>query len=196
MTLSLPPLPLQPPTVTVVILCLTISLAALDAAICAANHLGAPLLVLIHISEDRQPHSTARRMHFLLEGVRSMQAQLRKRNITAAFHLTRAGHRQPAHLSLAHRAALVVTEEPFCAPYLQGLAKLCASKITAPVPLCLSHSQAALTCLFLMLPLCLSYKLFLSVSVSRKLPVCLFSMLLILSLLLFLCRAREGKRPE
>merc|ERR1740130_389358 len=106
---------------------------ALDAAISAANHLGAPLLVLIHISEDRLPHSTARRLHFLLEGVRSMQAQLRKRNITAAFHLSRAGHRQPAHLSLAHRAALVVTEEPFCAPYLDGLAQLCASKITAPV---------------------------------------------------------------
>jgi len=106
---------------------------ALDTAITAANALGAPLLVLIHIAEDRQPHATARRLQFLLEGVRSTLTQLKKRGITAAFHLTRPGHRQPAHLSLAHRAALVITEEPFCDPYIAGLSDLCASQISAPV---------------------------------------------------------------
>jgi deoxyribodipyrimidine photolyase len=41
---------------------------ALDVAICAANRLRRPLLVLIEV-EDRYPCATARRQHFVLEAV-------------------------------------------------------------------------------------------------------------------------------
>ncbi len=41
---------------------------ALDVAICAANRSRRPLLVLIEV-EDRYPYATARRQHFVLDGV-------------------------------------------------------------------------------------------------------------------------------
>merc|ERR1719502_1608410 len=52
---------------------------------------------------------------------------LSKRGIQAKVHVARKGHRQASHLSLACKAALVVAEEPFCAPFTQGLAALCNS---------------------------------------------------------------------
>jgi hypothetical protein len=89
---------------------------ALDVAICAANHLRCPLLVLIEV-EDRYPHATARRQTFVLEGVAELQQELRDRGIRYATHVHRSGHRQRPACSLAYRSSLVVTEEPFSVPW-------------------------------------------------------------------------------
>jgi hypothetical protein len=54
--------------------------------------------------------------------------------LQVAVHVSRAGHRQQAALSLAHRAAVVIAEEPFCAPWFAGCRALCGSKsFAAPV---------------------------------------------------------------
>jgi hypothetical protein len=85
---------------------------ALDAGILAANMLGTALVVLVHI-EDRYRHNTARRQHFLLEGAKEMVEGLGRRGLRAVVHVTRSGHRQPSHLSLACKAALIVAEASF-----------------------------------------------------------------------------------
>ena len=107
--------------------------AALDVAIEAANAAGLPLLVLVAVDE-KYAHATARRQTFVLQGVADAVEELRgRRGLQVAVHVARRGHRQPAALSLSHRAALVVVEEPFCSPWLAGTYALCGAKFGAPV---------------------------------------------------------------
>ncbi|KAJ1476024.1 hypothetical protein T484DRAFT_1826316 [Baffinella frigidus] len=105
---------------------------ALDAAIEAANLTHLPLLVLLLV-EDRYPNATARRQTFLLQGAAAAVEELRAQGLQVAVHVSRAGHRQQAAFSLAHRARLVVAEEPFCAPWLAGCRALCSKSFAAPV---------------------------------------------------------------
>ena len=105
---------------------------ALDVAICVANRLRRPLLVLIEV-EDRYAYSTARRQHFVLEGVVELQQELRERGIRCATHVHRDGNRQRPACSLAYRASLVIAEEPFSEPWKHGIEVLASGKFSAPV---------------------------------------------------------------
>ena len=105
---------------------------ALDVAICAANRLRRPLLVLIEV-EDRYPYATARRQHFVLEGVVELQQELTARGIRWSTHVHRKGHRQRPACSLAHRASLVIAEEPFTVPWKRGVGVLASGTFSAPV---------------------------------------------------------------
>jgi hypothetical protein len=108
--------------------------AALDTAITVANASSLLLLIVIAV-HDRYAHATARRQTFVLEGVAAVVEELREKHMGAQVevHVSRKGHRQPAALSLAHRAALVVLEEPFCSPWLAPVNVLCSAHFDAPV---------------------------------------------------------------
>ena len=82
---------------------------ALDAAIELSDSLGAPLFVY-HALSERYPYASDRHHRFILEGARDVQAEFAVRGIAYAFHLERPGHRGDHLLTLAHRAAAVVTE--------------------------------------------------------------------------------------
>jgi len=106
---------------------------ALDAAAVAAATLRVPLLVLIHV-EDLYPHATARRQLFLLQGARSVQAELHARGARAVYvQVDRQGHRQRLCSMLALKASILVAEEPFCVPWLAGVELLCEETFEAPV---------------------------------------------------------------
>ena len=96
---------------------------ALIAAVAAANHLGLPLLA-IFVLEDAKENDTARRHHFLLEGLAELSLEFEQAGIQFAVQLQYPGNRRPDFLTLAHRAALVVTDEPFVQPYLSTVRKL------------------------------------------------------------------------
>ena len=59
-----------------------------------------------------------------MDECKPLLAGLRSRGIPAALHVERAGRRAPVHLTLAHRAAVVVTDEPFTEPWLTPCRKL------------------------------------------------------------------------
>jgi len=83
---------------------------ALDVALLAAEALGMPAFVY-HALDERYPYASDRHHAFILEGARDVQAQCAARGIGYAFHLARPGHRGPHLVTLAARAALVVTED-------------------------------------------------------------------------------------
>jgi deoxyribodipyrimidine photolyase len=60
---------------------------------------------------ERYPFASDRHHTFILEGARDVAEELASRGIPYAFHLERPGHRGPHLLTLAGRAALVITEE-------------------------------------------------------------------------------------
>jgi len=105
---------------------------ALDVAIVAARQLRVPLVVLLHV-EDQYPHATARRQNFLVEGARAALKELRLRGLTVSVQVDRAGSRQRPQFTLAERAALVVTEEPFCVPWLAAVEALLEHDFSAPL---------------------------------------------------------------
>jgi len=82
---------------------------ALDAAVAIAERLSLPVFVY-HALSERYPYASDRHHRFILEGARDFATALRERGIGTAFHLEREGHRGPHLLTLASRAALVVTE--------------------------------------------------------------------------------------
>ncbi|HYW51746.1 MAG TPA: NAD(P)-binding protein, partial [Gemmatimonadaceae bacterium] len=82
---------------------------ALDAALVAADALGLPVFVY-HALSERYPYASDRHHMFILEAARDFARQLAERGIGTAFHLEREGHRGPHLVTLASRAALVVTE--------------------------------------------------------------------------------------
>jgi photolyase PhrII len=96
---------------------------ALTAAICAANYAGLPLLV-IYILEDNKVNCTARRHHFILEALAELSAEFTIAGIRFAIQMQSPGKRNPHYLTLAHRAALVVADEPFVQPYLATVQNL------------------------------------------------------------------------
>lgn len=109
---------------------------ALDAAVVAANALQLPLRVLVHV-EDNYAHGTARRQMFLIEGAREVCDDLltgcEGRLAVEVCVDRRAGEDEFDSImrdgwvrltGLAAEAALVVTEEPFCSPFIGGLMRL------------------------------------------------------------------------
>ncbi|MEE4299356.1 MAG: deoxyribodipyrimidine photo-lyase [Pseudomonadales bacterium] len=82
---------------------------ALDAAIELSDSLGIPLFVY-HALSERYPFASDRHHRFILEGARDVQAEFAERGIPYAFHLERPGARGDHLLTLARRAAAVVTE--------------------------------------------------------------------------------------
>ena len=103
---------------------------SLCVACAAATSLRLPLLVLLTVEAGR-PHDTARRHTFLLEGVRDVAAALSRRGIATAVHVHVDGARVPVHLTLAHRASLVVTDEPFTEPWLSATTALARAGFAA-----------------------------------------------------------------
>lgn len=100
----------------------------LDAAVLAAAALQTALIVVLHV-EDRYPQATARRQKFILEGAREAQAELAARGVRNVVmqidrHAGSSGIESDLHLQLAKTSALVVAEEPFCVPWLQGIEQL------------------------------------------------------------------------
>lgn len=83
---------------------------ALDAALAAAEHLGAPVFVYHGLSE-RYPFASDRHHRFILEGAVDVQAELQQRGIGYGFHLAREAEGSGALRRLAEQAALVVTED-------------------------------------------------------------------------------------
>jgi deoxyribodipyrimidine photolyase len=98
----------------------------------AAQQLGLPVLVLLTV-EDGQPHDTARRHTFLLEGVRDVAGALRRRGFSVHVYVHSSAGRTPWQLTLAHRAAIVITDEPFCDPWLSSCTALARAGFAAPL---------------------------------------------------------------
>jgi photolyase PhrII len=104
---------------------------ALDVAVSLGAALGVPVFVY-HALSERYPFASDRHHLFILEGARDFAAELGKRGIATAFHLERDGHRGPHLVSLAARAAVVITELMPVAPLVQWTAALSAA-VETPV---------------------------------------------------------------
>ena len=63
--------------------------------------------------------STRRRHMFLLQGWKEVCEELEREGIRAVCHVARPGRRNPSYMTMACRAALVVSEEPFTNPLLE-----------------------------------------------------------------------------
>lgn len=105
---------------------------ALDAAIGSANAMKLPLQVVLHL-EDCYPHATARRQMFLLQGAAAVQQELYARGVHTCVQVDRKGHRPDVVQAIVQEAALIVTEEAFCAPWLAGVEALLRSSLNCPV---------------------------------------------------------------
>ncbi len=82
---------------------------ALDVALTLAGRLGLP--VLVYQDLGGAPYDNDRHHTFVLQGARDAQRELRKRGISAVFHLERRDQRPCPLQSLARRAALLVVED-------------------------------------------------------------------------------------
>lgn len=101
---------------------------ALDVALTLGARLGVPVFVY-HALSERYPYASDRHHLFILEGARDLANALADRGIGAAFHLERQGHRGPHLVSLARRAAVVITELMPVAPLTQWTASLRATSV-------------------------------------------------------------------
>ena len=104
---------------------------ALDAALVVSRKLGLPVFVY-HALSERYPYASDRHHMFILEGARDFAAALSARHIGTAFHLERDGHRGPHLVTLAQRAAVVITELIPVAP-LAAWTEALSSATNAPV---------------------------------------------------------------
>ena len=96
---------------------------ALDVALTAAAALGKPVFVY-HALSERYRYASDRLHTFILEGAREVQRACAARDLGYAFHLERAGDREPVLRALAKRAALVVTDFMPVQPLLRWDAEL------------------------------------------------------------------------
>ncbi|MFZ5445195.1 MAG: FAD-dependent oxidoreductase [Myxococcota bacterium] len=96
---------------------------ALDVALTAARALNKPVFVY-HAVSERYRYASDRLHTFILEGARDVQRALAERGIGYAFHLERAGAREPVLRQLAKQAALVVTDFMPVQPMLRWDAEL------------------------------------------------------------------------
>ena len=96
---------------------------ALDTALTLATALNLPVFVY-HALSERYPFASDRHHMFILEGARDFAAALQARHIGTAFHLERDGHRGPHLVTLAVRAAIVITELMPVAPLAAWTAAL------------------------------------------------------------------------
>ncbi len=103
-------------------------------ALDVARHLAAenslPLLVYQGLSE-RYAYASDRHHTFMLQGARDVQRQFADMGISYAVHVERPGFRDPYLVSLAERAALVVTEDMPVDPPRRFLQSLVARTSTA-----------------------------------------------------------------
>jgi len=96
---------------------------ALDVAVHFGRSLNLP--VLSHgFFNDRHTHATARRAHFVIDSAREAQQGMLTRGVICTYQVMKPGQRQPRHMTLAARAAVVVTDEPFVEPHLSVLSAL------------------------------------------------------------------------
>lgn len=96
---------------------------ALDVALEVGRREGLPVFVY-HALDERYPFASDRHHTFILEGARDVADELARRGVGYAFHLARSGHRGPHLITLAERAAAVVTEEmpvPFLRSWVRTL---------------------------------------------------------------------------
>ena len=103
---------------------------ALDVAKKIAISLELPLLVHCFF-DDASRFATARRATFLIDACRELQANLKAQRIKCTFQLIHEKKRAPIHMTLAHRAACVVMDEPFVEPHLHFSAKLAECGVKA-----------------------------------------------------------------
>jgi predicted NAD/FAD-dependent oxidoreductase/deoxyribodipyrimidine photolyase len=115
---------------------------ALDLALTLAWRLGLPVLVyqgLGGVPYDNDRHHTC-----ILQGARDAQRELRKRGISAVFHLERRGERPSPLHRMARRAALLVVEDYPAPPFrarTQRLAKCASGPVIAVDCCCLVPMQ-------------------------------------------------------
>lgn len=83
---------------------------ALDVARILASRLNRPLLVYQGISEKYR-FASDRHHTFMIEGARDLQRQYQDLGIRYAFHLQRAGYREPILHAIADLACLIVTDD-------------------------------------------------------------------------------------
>ena len=83
---------------------------ALDIALSIGRMLDKPVFVY-HALAEAYPYASDRHHAFILEGARDVQTAMASRGIGYAFHLERPGHRGRHLVTLAEKAALVVTED-------------------------------------------------------------------------------------
>lgn len=108
-----------------------------------ANHYGVPLLILVTILDDqhlsRPPLSpvcmTSRRLAFVLEALQGdCCSQWESHGAGVAIRVHGPGARTPHHLSLAHSATAVVSDEPFVEPYREYVRRVAKTCVSAQVP--------------------------------------------------------------
>jgi deoxyribodipyrimidine photolyase len=107
-----------------------------------ANHHKVPVLVLCSVLDDqmlsKEPLSptvmTARRLAFTLEALQSCCNDFEEHGAGVAIRVHGPGARTPHHLSLAHKALAVVTDEPFVDPFRQYVQKVVKTCRSARVP--------------------------------------------------------------
>jgi len=104
---------------------------ALDVAIHIANEFDLPVLIYHGLSE-RYPYASDRHHTFILQGARDVQAAFKSLNVEYAFHLERAGHRQPHLKNLASLARFVVTEDMPVSP-LRNWTMALSKVVTTPI---------------------------------------------------------------
>ena len=92
---------------------------ALDVAVAIGNKLKKP--VWIHGFIDDREIKTKRRAAFILDGFREFQSKCLSHSIRCTFSMSYNKNRKPHHLSLTHRACVVVTDEAFVKPHLNTM---------------------------------------------------------------------------
>jgi len=116
---------------------------ALESAILIAQQYDLPLLVYQGLASSYQ-YASDRHHTFVLQGARDVQASLKKRSISYAFHLE-TRHNKGAHLStLAQQAAVVVTEDMPVGPatvFLSDLKKQSSTPVVCVDTACVVPMQ-------------------------------------------------------
>lgn len=108
---------------------------ALDAARAAASGLKLPL-VIHALFDSKSLHATARRATFVLQGLRELALRFDSTEELFTFQLLgqRGASRQPAHLVLAARAAVIFIDEPFVEPHLSVVNRISRKTKTRSPP--------------------------------------------------------------
>jgi hypothetical protein len=107
-----------------------------------ANHFQVPVVVLCTVLDDqhlsRPPISpitmTARRLAFTMEALQSSCLEWENHGAGVAIRVHGPGCRTPHHLSLCHRALVVVSDEPFVEPFRTYVRRIVTTCQVANVP--------------------------------------------------------------
>lgn len=116
---------------------------ALDVARSIAHHSGLPLVVYHGLSQD-YAFASDRHHTFILEGAKDVQREFADAGISYALHLATRDDRQPHLVTLAARAACIVTEEMPTDPprrFLRALARQADTAILCVDTACVAPMQ-------------------------------------------------------